>query len=777
MTTRGAIQRQQDDIPAGTRIGRYRVEEPVGRGGMGTVYRSFDETTNRNVALKLLAPGIPDALRTRFLAECEAEANIRHGHVMPVYDRGWLTEERPYFVMELLYQPITLTELVEEIGKGTLGATYPRLRAWNDLRRLVEDVVLPVCEGVAVANLEYGVQHRDLKPDNVLIDIRTRRAYLIDFGICRPMDDHQDEGKIVGTPRYLSPEQAAGRVDARTDVWGLGAILQHVVTGEPPLAGTSPFRRAEVQERIAALRKAEEEAAHHGHPAKARGYAKRREQLEDPTLRVQEDLLRDARDGIYLPLPEGLNPGLTAIVRKALAPRSEDRYADAGALAADLRAWVHGGRVKALTERGARRAAVDWARRLLNRHVVRAAGTVFALGFGWLLGTGLFARVPPPPDHRLEDATADLRTLAAAWDAFASGEDAGTLPARGSAALGWCLRSRTRRVLARARGLQAAHPGDEALAHLRAQVAARLKPARLTLDGWRDASQTQVEDLAWLTGNAGVLRGDQVSLFPGPYRLACSASAGLHLSVLVPRTPGHGFRVGSDGVLEGHLAVTPPPGDVPGDMTIVPAGPAVPGGDAILPAFFARRGLVTNERYSEWLDDLSPVERQARVPPTGFERSSSDPQRWLAVRESATRPVLGVRPQDARAYAAWRSRVDGVTLRLPSAAQWQRMAAVDRAADPGSEDLFPWRSATWARALRRRGGALAGVPPDADVSPYGVRGLFARAGEIVRVPQGGGFGLKARGGIVPTTDAILRTEPLAADAAGEPYGFRLVLAP
>ncbi|MFV1960090.1 MAG: serine/threonine-protein kinase, partial [Planctomycetota bacterium] len=262
-------QRRMGELAPGTRIGRYRLESVVGRGGMGTVYRAFDAETRREVAVKILRPDLPESLRERFLAECDAEARIRHPHVMPVYDRGTYDRDRLYFVMELVYEPITLTELVEVRDRGRLAQTWPRLRQWADPKRLVADVFLPICEGVGAANREYGILHRDLKPDNVLIDVRTRRAYLIDFGICHQEGAPVEKDKIVGTPRFLAPEQARADVSPTTDVFGLGALLYYVLAGHPPIATASPLRRDEKTARIRELTRAQAEARAAGDGARA----------------------------------------------------------------------------------------------------------------------------------------------------------------------------------------------------------------------------------------------------------------------------------------------------------------------------------------------------------------------------------------------------------------------------------------------------------------------------------------------------------------------------
>ncbi len=776
MTTLGAIKREEGDLPAGTQIGRYRVEDPVGRGGMGTVYRAFDSTTNRNVALKLLAPGIPPSLRERFLAECEAEANIRHEHVMPVYDRGWLTEERPYFVMELLYEPITLGELMEEINHGTLGSNHPRLRAWNDPRRLIGDVLLPIVEGIHVANTEYSVQHRDLKPDNVLVDIRTRRAYLIDFGICRDMDDEKDRGRIVGTPRFLSPEQASAQTHERTDIWGLGAILRYVITGEPPLAGTSPFTRAEVNKRIEALQEAEIKAQAAGEDAKARGYARRRAQLEDPTLRVQEDLLRDAVDGVYLPLPESIGPGLAAVIGKAMARDPAQRYANAGELAKDLKTWLAGGGVHALQEASSSGAAVDWARRLMNKNVVRGVGTLAALLVGLVVGAGLFATTPPPPDHRWADLADDGAALHAARQALAREGDRFSSEPGGFSVLDHLLLERGNALKARGEAIAASADG----APIPGLGDRPDWQRRLRFQGWAP-TPWEVKDLTGFatvegtaigTGNAGTLR-------TGVYEVI-SKRHGVHLLIAVPYARTNGFVPGKDRRLERALLLGKSEGAVPGDMVWVPAGAADLGDDALVKPFLAGRDFVTNERYSEWLDDIPSADRAERIPPTGFVRDERDAQRWLVAQDMGSKPVLGVKPSDAKAYAAWRASVEGTALGLPTDTQWRRMAAIDRMQDEGAGHIFPWRAAPqWKRAHRR--GDRTVLTRSARIvralSPHGVRRMFSGPGEIVLTDDGAGFIVKGKGGMVPLASAVRRSTPIAADAAGHALGFRLVTKP
>ena len=192
------------------------------------------------------------------------------------------------------------------------------------------------------------------------------------------------------------------------------------------------------------------------------------------------------------------------------------------------------------------------------------------------------------------------------------------------------------------------------------------------------------------------------------------------------------------------------------------------------------RDLVTNEKYSEWLDDLPSVDRAERLPPAGFVRDERDTQRWLVAPGMGSKPVLGVRPRDAEAYAAWRAQVEGNNLRLPSERDWLRLAAVNRMDDPGAAAIFPWRCAPRWKVKHRRGVKRA-ITPQARIlqgeSPHGVRRLFTGPGEIVLADSGDGFRIKGKGGLLPHASAARRSAPIEADAAGHAYGFRLVWVP
>jgi serine/threonine-protein kinase len=207
-----------------TSFARYELEGKLGEGAMGVVYRARDRNFNRVVALKMLAPelGGEDELRLRFQREAEAIGRLNHPNIVSVYDMGE-HQGRLYLAMELL-EGEDLRALVEK-----QAALMPVER----VRILAE-----IAAGVAYAH-SRGVVHRDLKPANILLT-SAGRVKLLDFGLARlaSMDTITRRGVILGTPDYMSPEQAMGKVvDARSDVFSSGAVFYEFLTLQKPFRG------------------------------------------------------------------------------------------------------------------------------------------------------------------------------------------------------------------------------------------------------------------------------------------------------------------------------------------------------------------------------------------------------------------------------------------------------------------------------------------------------------------------------------------------------------
>ena len=213
-------------ILIGAEVSGYRVDELIGRGGMGEVYRAHDGRLDRNVALKILAPRYADddAFRERLLRESRLAASLDHPNVVPVYDAG---EADGRFFLAMRYVEGTDLRAVLR-GEGALSP-----------ERAI-DIAAQVAGALDAAH-ERGLVHRDVKPSNVLIDERGH-CYLADFGLTQSVSSQGQapDESLLGTLDYVAPEQIrGGDVDGRADVYSLGCLLFECLTGEVPFARPS----------------------------------------------------------------------------------------------------------------------------------------------------------------------------------------------------------------------------------------------------------------------------------------------------------------------------------------------------------------------------------------------------------------------------------------------------------------------------------------------------------------------------------------------------------
>lgn len=211
--------------------GRYRLERPIGSGGMATVWRAVDEASGRVVAVKLMHPRVQDDpdLITRFRREADVVSRLDHPCIVRLLDQGAADGDGPYIVFELV-DGVTLKALIRR-----RGALDPAEAA---------SIASQVARGLELAH-RSGIVHRDIKSHNILVT-ESGVAKLTDFGIARLLDGMQDgltrTGTVLGTSDYLAPEQARGLgVDGRTDVYALGVVLYEGLTGELPFPADTPM--------------------------------------------------------------------------------------------------------------------------------------------------------------------------------------------------------------------------------------------------------------------------------------------------------------------------------------------------------------------------------------------------------------------------------------------------------------------------------------------------------------------------------------------------------
>jgi serine/threonine protein kinase/tetratricopeptide (TPR) repeat protein len=224
-------------LETGTLIGQYRIDGPLGAGGMGVVYRATDTKLNRPAAIKVLPESLADPeARRRFQREAQMASSLNHPHIVTVYDAGEY-RERQYLITEY-------------VDGGTLRQWAGRPHGW----RSIVELLIGVADAVAVAH-EAGILHRDIKPENILL-AKSGYAKLADFGLAKlletdPLADDVFAGmrpdqhsSFVGTAAYMSPEQAQGLpLDSRSDVYSFGLVLHELLSGERPSATRSVEQR------------------------------------------------------------------------------------------------------------------------------------------------------------------------------------------------------------------------------------------------------------------------------------------------------------------------------------------------------------------------------------------------------------------------------------------------------------------------------------------------------------------------------------------------------
>ena len=305
-------------------LAEYSAGGELGRGGMGSVVAAADKVLERTVALKVMLPGPNEsqASRIRFEREARVLARLEHPNIVPVHATGTTEDGRPFYTMKLV-KGRTLQSILDGLLKGEAeaGVEYKLDALLNVFRK--------ICDAIAFAH-HVGVVHRDLKPENIMVG-EFGEVLVMDWGLAKLLGEEEKivdsvestgqpelaesgsltlDGQILGTPQYMAPEQAAGRlneIQPRTDVYSLGGILHTILTLKPPLSGTTLaeiLMRIESGERNSISTDPEPTSAH------------------CPMRRVPE--------------------ALVAVVAHAMNVKLEERYASVDALASDIAAHQAG---------------------------------------------------------------------------------------------------------------------------------------------------------------------------------------------------------------------------------------------------------------------------------------------------------------------------------------------------------------------------------------------------------------------------------------------------
>ena len=351
-------------LPAVEAEHRFQDLEPIARGGMGVVWRVWDHRLRRHLAMKVMSEDADEEgaararKRARFIEEAQVAAQLDHPGVAPVHEIGVDERGRVYFTMKLV-KGQTLREIVDALHAGDEEWPLPR----------VLHVILRVCDAMAYAH-DKGVLHRDLKPSNIMVG-RFGEVYVMDWGLARVRGRAADapepavergaaegldvdparctvDGDVIGTPVYMSPEQAASRrqdVGPATDVYSVGAMLYHLLAGRAPYLDVDGETKSHVI--LQRVRKGSPRSIHERAP--------------------------------------GMPIELRHITEKAMARAPVDRYPSMLELAADLRAYLEG-RVVSASQRGVADALRKW---VLRNRLLAAAFVAVLLAVGGGISTGL----------------------------------------------------------------------------------------------------------------------------------------------------------------------------------------------------------------------------------------------------------------------------------------------------------------------------------------------------------------------------------------------------
>ena len=682
-------------------LGRFRIIREIGRGGMGRVLEARDNELKRTVAIKLIqplgAPLTPEAL-ARFAAEAQITGQLNHPNIVPVHEIGRTGDGALFFVMRLV-RGRSLAEIIDEM----FGKTPDEVEEWTRPRLL--NAFVQACNGVAYAH-NRGVLHRDLKPANIMFG-RFGEVLVMDWGVARiqgrnPTDSKTSgtystalmltqDGNTVGTPGYMSPEQARGeQVDPRSDVWSLGAILYELLTWCPAYTG------ADSDEVI--------DASLAGLPP-------------HPQVRAPHHVI-DAE--------------IADVALRALSPRPSRRFRNAAHLGEVVRGFLEGSQRRdraRLSVTAGQSAWTRWRSLVAERTAVRTRVE------------DLERLLAPWESLRRKSELLKARERLIELD-VERGTTFGTLVRESEQALAQDPRSEpARQLLVRAyleRFEEAEEEGDlrQALffkervrAYDDGRHQAELRgTGSLTLRTQPSGAEVSCERLSqqrlrWRAEESSSLGRTPLlwtEMEMGSYVLTVTAPERPPMRYPVHITRRRSWDSGDAAV------IVPAAAEIGLGYVHVPVGPFQVGGDAeadsslprairTLPGFVIGKFPVTREEYRDFLAALPPADAAARAPRDVFgDRPAA---------ADARLPVTGVSWFDAVAYCAWRAAEDGLPWELPLEVWWEKAArGVDGRVFPWGDRFDP----TLAKMRDSRPGAPRLEPVGAfadDESVYGVRDM------------------------------------------------------
>lgn len=715
---------------------RHRVGAELARGGVGRVVRSWDRQLLRPQVIKALNQGTsaPEKVRLNFIREAQITAQLEHPNIVPVHDLGVMPNGEVYFTMKRV-RGRTLKEVVRGLrhGDAVVGRDFPRVR--------LLELFKGVCQAVAFAH-SRGVLHRDLKPSNVMVG-DFGEVLVVDWGVAyvfrgpqvtqpiqAPVGGGVGRSSIVGTPAYMSPEQARGdtaRIDVRSDVYSLGAILYELLTYRPPFRGRDSDKilqqvisepvvpprevRADLQVPVA-LNNITMRCLAKSPAARYQSASELLEEVSDYLTRL-EDLdkrLRLAQRGFE----EGVERVQAFMERRREARGLESRLIEAE--------W--GTLVYAPIEERER----VWGLRAQARAAVRAAEVAFEEAERALLGSLSFYR-----EHKESKAALAHLYSVALTDAEARRDERETARFRAALSLYQSgdyegLLSDQGRLFVRASGVSA--PAEV--------VGARLAPRR---GCWVPEGEE-----AWGQAplNYSAPTGRLLVSVRAPHRVEARFPLRLRAQALVDlEAPLYS----EEEIGEGFCYVPPGPVTLGGDPE---AATARAERDVSIKPFAMSARLVTCEEYLEFLQSLwrlDPTDAKRRSPrhlalrvrlwQYSDEVGFSLPEQSRLMPWRPDWPVFGVSLEDARAFCAWESARSGRRVRLPTEDEWEKAArGLDGRPFPWGDEFDP---SLCHCALSAGGGApreVAGV--EGDLSPYGLRDMGGLVRELCDSPWGRG---------------------------------------